>query len=162
MGDAQNPVSAALVEIVSTANLSAFVLLLQAIEGEEDSTDLAATRAASGIRASLARYDFTRSDACWMFLATVEAAPAGYASAVRIPKADARAGFLFVDELYVLRPFRRAGIARTLLEYIERFALDLGLAGVRLLVRPENAVARNLYRNSGYAESPTIFCEKRF
>lgn len=154
--------SAALVETVSTANLSAFVLLLQAIEGEDASSDLAAKHAASGIRASLARYNFTRSDACWMLLATIEDAPAGYASAVRIPKADARAGFLFVDELYVLRRFRRAGIARRLLEYIERFALDLGLAGVRLLVRPENAAARSLYRLSGYAESPTIFCEKRF
>jgi GNAT superfamily N-acetyltransferase len=155
-------VSAALVETVSTANLSSFVLLLQAIEREIATSDLAAERAASGIRASLARYDFTRSDSCWMLLATVEAAPAGYASAVRIPKADARAGFLFVDELYVLRPFRRAGIARVLLDYVERFALGLGLAGVRLFVRPENAAARSLYRVSGYAESPTIFCEKRF
>ena len=154
--------SLALVETVSAANLSSFVLLLQAIEGEGASSDLSANHAASGIRASLARYDFIRSDSCWMLLATAESAPAGYASVVRIPKADARAGFLFVDELYVLRSFRRAGIARALLEYIERFALDLGLAGVRLLVRPENTAARSLYRVSGYAESPTIFCEKRF
>ena len=149
-------------ETVNTANLPAFVLLLQAIERELATSDLAANYAASGIRTSLAHYDFTRSDSCWMLLATVEAAPAGYASVVRIPKADARAGFLFVDELYVLRPFRRAGIARALLNYVERFAVDLGLAGVRLLVRSENAAARSLYRVAGYVESPTIFCEKRF
>ena len=50
--------------------------------------------------------------------AEVEGQPAGLAAAARLPKADARGGFLFVDELMVLPAYRRQGVARALLEYI--------------------------------------------
>jgi GNAT superfamily N-acetyltransferase len=150
------------IEPVSAANLSSFMQLMQAIEREvAPSDECAADRAAAGIRASLEHFDFMRSDSCWMLMATSDSTPAGYATFVRIPKADARIGFLFVDELYVLKPFRRAGVARALLQSVDQKAAELSLIGVRLLVRSENAAARNLYNDCGYTEHTTLFCEKR-
>mgnify|MGYP003730223749 CR=1 FL=1 len=119
----------------------------------------AGERGEAGLRRSLAAWDFLHSEACFLLLAHLEGGPAGYLLAVRIPKADARAGFLFVDELYVLPTFRRRGVARALVERVQALAVELGLAGVRLLVRPGNEAARRLYRQCGFEEHETIFCE---
>jgi ribosomal protein S18 acetylase RimI-like enzyme len=92
----------------------------------------------------------------------VDGQPAGAAVAVRVPKLDGRRGFLFLDELAVLPEHRRRGVAQALLRQVEALARGLGLAGVRLLARPENEAARRLYARQGYAESESIFCEKKF
>jgi ribosomal protein S18 acetylase RimI-like enzyme len=94
-------------------------------------------------------------------LGALDGQPAGAGTAIIIPKLDPRRGFVFVDELAVLPAFRRRGVARALLAYFEGLAHDLGLAGVRLLARPENAAAGALYAALGYAASPTTFFEKR-
>lgn len=100
-------------------------------------------------------------ETAWVLAAELDGQPAGAAVAVVIPKLDARRGFLFVDELSVLPAFRRRGVARALLAHAEQLARSLGLAGVRLLVRPENAAARRLYAGLGYQMSRSVFCEKR-
>ena len=106
---------------VTLATQPAWIGLLRAIEAEVRPHDpTAATQAESGVRASLKQFDFTQSDSCWIVLAEVSGSPAGYAAAVRIPKADARTGFVFVDELYVLHAYRRSGVATALLKYIEQ------------------------------------------
>lgn len=64
-----------------------------------------------------------------------------------------------VDELVVLPAFRRQGIARALLQRPQALAEEMGLAGIRLLVRPENGPARSLYRTLGFAEQSTNFAE---
>jgi ribosomal protein S18 acetylase RimI-like enzyme len=97
----------------------------------------------------------------WVLAAELDGQPAGAAVAAVIPKLDARRGFLFVDELSVLPAFRRQGVARALLAQVEQLARSLGFAGVRLLVRPENAPARQLYARLGYQMSSSVFCEKR-
>jgi ribosomal protein S18 acetylase RimI-like enzyme len=112
------------------------------------------------LRAARARHDLLADEGAWVLLARVGEAPAGAALAVRVPKWDSRAGFLFLDELLVLRPFRRRGVARALLGRVEALARELGLAGVRLLVRPENAGARRLYAAAGFRQSQAMFCEK--
>jgi len=68
---------------------------------------------------------------------------------------------LYVDELYVLQAYRRQGVGRALFEQLSRLARDQGLAGLRLLVRPENESARRFYQSLGFGESNTILCEKR-
>jgi ribosomal protein S18 acetylase RimI-like enzyme len=83
----------------------------------------------------------------------------GYAVAVRIPKLDARMGFLFVDELYVLPSYRRRGVARRMISHVQSLAREEGLAGVRLLVRPENGPARALYRGCAFQEQESFFCQ---
>lgn len=118
-------------------------------------------RAEQGLLRFLEALDGLHSESCWLFLARWGDEPAGYALAVRVPKADERLGFLFVDELYVLPAFRRRGVGQALLGEIQALARKLGLAGVRLLVRPRNRPARRLYRRMGFRESRAIFCEWR-
>jgi ribosomal protein S18 acetylase RimI-like enzyme len=117
--------------------------------------------AVAGLRASRAIYDLLASDSFWLLLARVGDQPAGLAAVARLPKADARGGFLFVDELTVLPAYRRLGVATALLRHVKALAAELGLAGVRLLVRPENEAARRLYRRLGFDESATLLCEGR-
>jgi ribosomal protein S18 acetylase RimI-like enzyme len=178
------------VSAVSAANLPGMLALMGAIEAERLPAEPEAfERAMAEVRLSLSLFDFTRSDSCRMLLASVvgvpvgsgsspsagfaegisgsvavgsagSRVPAGYALVVRIPKPDARVGFLFVEELYVLATHRRGGVASALLRECESVARDWRLNGIRLLVRTENAAARHLYHAAGYAESTTAFCEK--
>jgi len=134
--------------------------LFRAIGQAESHAPYAADQAMAGLRRA-SKFDFLRSDSFWLALAQVNGEPAGYAAVCRIPKADARAGFLFVDEVYVLPAQRRQGVALALLERVSQLACELGLAGVRLLVRPQNEAARRLYQAAGFSEHETVFCEKR-
>lgn len=137
----------------------ALVRFFRALAAAEAPDDPGADeRGAAGLRHSLEAWNFLRSDSSFVLLARVDGEPAGYILAVRIPKADARVGFLFVDEVYTLPAYRRRGVARALLERTQALAAELGLAGVRLLVRPENEPARGLYRSCGFAEHETMFC----
>lgn len=123
----------------------------------------AASEAERGRTAELcAAEDFLAGDEFWVLLARVDGEPAGFAHVCRIPKADARRGFLFVDELFVHPMYRRKGVATALLNRVMEMSAELGLAGVRLLVRPENAAARALYRKAGYEEHPSILCQRQF
>ncbi len=110
------------------------------------------------LRAARVGYELLESDSFWLLLAAVEGAGAGLAAVARVPKTDARVGFLFVDELRVLPAYRRQGVATALLKHVVALAEERGLAGVRLLVRPENEAARALYRRLGFDESATLFC----
>jgi ribosomal protein S18 acetylase RimI-like enzyme len=136
------------VERLTPATAEPYAAFLRALEGE------AAAAAFQSSANLLAQESF------YLLLAALDGQPAGVATAVVIPKLDARRGFLFVDELAVLPAFRRRGVARALLAHLESLARELGLAGVRLLARPENAAARALYRALGYAESQSAFFEK--
>ena len=103
--------------------------------------------------------EFLGGGGIWVLLARVDGAAAGFAHACRLPKPDARRGYLFVDELFVHPEHRRKGVGMALLHHLANLSDDLGLAGVRLLVRPENAAARALYRKAGFLEFPTILCQ---
>jgi len=153
---------AIIVKIASTHDMPEAIRLLRAIEAEARPDDPAAPdQAEAGFRQSLAQYDFMRSDACWLLLAKLERQAAGYAVALRMPKLDARHGFLYVDELYVLKAYRRRGIAIRLLEAARELAGREGYAGVRLLVRPTNTAARALYKRLDYVEHRAILGELR-
>lgn len=117
---------------------------------------------AAGIRKALAHYDFLRSDSFWVFAAQVNGRFVGYMTVVRIPKVDVRLLFLFVDELFVLRAFRRQGIAKALLQTALALGTSLSAEGVRLIVDAENEAARQLYRSCGFTEGEQIFCQRRY
>lgn len=154
-------------EVVTPATLPDLICFFRAVEASAHPNDPAASdRAEAGLRHSLTALDFLQVDEnnaavrpYWPLLARVEGKPAGYLFAVRIPKADHRCGFLFVDELYIHPAYRRQGLGRGLLEQVQTLASQLELAGVRLLVRPENETGRALYRRCGFQESPTGFCQ---
>lgn len=115
----------------------------------------------SGAERALQAYDFLASDAFWVLLARVEGEPAGLAHACRIPKADERAGYLYVDEVYVAPAHRRKGVGAALLRRVQQLSEELELAGARLLARPENDAARALYRRAGFQEYPTLLCQSK-
>jgi ribosomal protein S18 acetylase RimI-like enzyme len=147
---------------VKSDNIADLVTLLRAIASDESpEAPLAADKAEADLAASRAAFDWTQSDSSWILLAYVDGEPAGYAVICRLPKADERAGFLFVDALHVLRAYRRRGVARALLARVDEMARELGLHGVRLLVRPSNVPARSLYRQTGFEEYETILGHKR-
>ncbi|MBQ6947429.1 MAG: ribosomal protein S18-alanine N-acetyltransferase [Clostridia bacterium] len=52
--------------------------------------------------------------------------------------------------LYVLKEFRRNGIAAKLLAYLEQEARQKGVEKIFLEVRESNTAARKLYENNGY------------
>ncbi|MGD0093766.1 MAG: GNAT family N-acetyltransferase [Planctomycetota bacterium] len=63
------------------------------------------------------------------------------------PLADTTAGFL--ENIEVLRPYRRHGVATALLRATLRFAWRRGCESVRWTVKYDNTAAIALYRNAG-------------
>ncbi|MBV9468049.1 MAG: GNAT family N-acetyltransferase [Abitibacteriaceae bacterium] len=108
---------------------------------------------------SLLHHDFLQSDSFWLFAAEWQEQFVGYVTAARIPKADGRLCFLYVDELFVLKPYRRQGVATALLQAVLELARTLSAQGVRLLVEPDNQAARALYQSLGFHQSTLIFCQ---
>jgi ribosomal protein S18 acetylase RimI-like enzyme len=150
------------VRIVAPADLARLEQLWRDIAREEHPDDPdAEERAARGSRRSRSEFDYLDTDSFWIFASEAEHRYAGYASASRIPKADARVGFLYIDELYVLQNHRRLGHATRILEMAVTHAGNLRLAGVRLLVDPANTAARRLYDRLGFVERNQVFCERR-
>ncbi len=153
---------AVVVARVGPQDVADLARLMRAIAVEERPGDpSAAGEGEAGLHRALAASDLLSGDGVWVLLARVNGQPVGYALACCIPKLDHRVGFLFVDELYVLRPHRRSGVATALMRHLQALAQELGLAGVRLLVRPENTPARRLYQQLGFVEHDTCFCEWR-
>lgn len=74
-----------------------------------------------------------------------------------------------IKKMYVAPEARGQGVARALLQHLEREARRLGYETARLDTGPRQASAQGLYRSEGYAEIPnfngnpvaTFFAEKR-
>ncbi|KAL0481047.1 hypothetical protein AKO1_013690 [Acrasis kona] len=93
----------------------------------------------------------------WIAIAYMDNTPAGFISITRIPKPNAKNGYLYVDELYTDPNFRRRGVADSLLDYSKTLSKSLNLAGVRLLVRNSNEPAKHCYAKNGFVLSSTTF-----
>jgi ribosomal protein S18 acetylase RimI-like enzyme len=132
--------------------------LLQRIESEDHPDEPEKIESApDGLVASLAHFPTLQSDSVWVFMAYVGKEPAGLALLSRVPKLDERLGFLYLDELHVLQPYRRRGIGTTLLRRSFELARELGLCGVRLLTRIDNEPARKLYESVGFQGQESMF-----
>ena len=55
-----------------------------------------------------------------------------------------------ITNVAVLPEFRRMGVARALLEELERFAVSVGIVFLSLEVRRSNEAARSLYSSNGW------------
>ena len=121
----------------------------------------AGERAVQESRRSLAEFDFLDGGSSWMIAAETDGRLVGYASAARIPKVDARVGFLFIDELYVLSQHRKQGACYGSWKEALAHAKDLRLGGIRLRLEPTNAAVRCLYKRVGFMERDQILCERR-
>jgi ribosomal protein S18 acetylase RimI-like enzyme len=136
--------------------------LLIEIEEHEQSNQAVglADRIATGLTASRASYDLMESDAFWVFIAAVDERLVGYATVARVPKLDQRVATLFIDELYVLREFRRQGVASSLLVAIGDHADALGAWMIRLVTEPENEAASALYRRAGFTQHGGVLLQR--
>jgi ribosomal protein S18 acetylase RimI-like enzyme len=130
------------------------VAWMEAEDAPDDSS--AYDRARRTARRCLDHYDIFGSDTVWCLLAYVDGTPVGLAILTRVPKLDHRIGLLYLDELHVLEAWRRRGVGRALLQHVVDLSRELGLAGVRLLSRIENAPARSLYESAGFAGGRTM------
>ncbi len=88
--------------------------------------------------------------------------PAGLAILMRIQKLDARLRFLFLDDFYVVREYRRRGVGKALLSRCTKLAQELELVGIPLLSRIDNEPARRLYESFGFRENETILYQFGF
>jgi ribosomal protein S18 acetylase RimI-like enzyme len=148
-------------KIVLKSDLPRLEQLWRDIEREEHPGDGEAGECAvQEARQSLSEFDYLDTDSFWIFAAEADGRYVGYAAAARIPKADARVGFLYIDELYVLADYRNRGHATRILEMAMSHAIRLRLGGIRLLVDPGNATGRRLYKRLGLAERNQILCER--
>jgi ribosomal protein S18 acetylase RimI-like enzyme len=117
-------------------------------------------RFVAGLHESLSSFDFLSSDSHWLLAAEIDGQYVGYLSAVRIHKVDGRIAVLFVDELMVLRQYRRRGVASALLLEAQAIAREIGAWRIRLCVEPDNQTARELYRKVGLEEIPILLCQQ--
>ena len=58
----------------------------------------------------------------------------------------------FIDELYVEPQYRRHGIGRRAVQFVEERARELGVQALHLEVDPGNDPALELYRRTGYED----------
>jgi diamine N-acetyltransferase len=76
--------------------------------------------------------------------------PAGYVILTLGYSFEFRGRDAFIDELYIEREFRRRGLARRALEFVEEKARASGVNALHLEVDRSNDPAMELYRRTGY------------
>lgn len=67
----------------------------------------------------------------------------------------------FIDELYVEPRFRRQGIGRRAVQFIEERAREIGVQAIHLEVEDGNDPAVKLYRRTGYEDHDRYLMSKR-
>jgi len=66
----------------------------------------------------------------------------------------------FIDELYIAEEYRRQGIGRRAMEFVEAVAAELGVNAIHLEVTGGNDPAIGLYRRVGYAGNERFLMTK--
>jgi len=108
------------------------------------------------LRAFLADSTF---GATWVFLDG--ATPAGYIVLTLGFSFEYHGLDAFIDELYVEPQYRRQGIGRRAVQFVEQRARELGVQALHLEVDPGNDPALELYRRAGYQDHQRHLMTKR-
>lgn len=66
----------------------------------------------------------------------------------------------FIDELYIAEEYRRQGIGRRAMEFVEAAAAELGVNAIHLEVTDGNDPAIGLYRRVGYSGNERFLMTK--
>jgi ribosomal protein S18 acetylase RimI-like enzyme len=66
----------------------------------------------------------------------------------------------FIDELYIAEEYRRQGIGRRAMEFVEAAAVELGINAIHLEVTDGNDPAMGLYRRAGYDSNERFLMTK--
>jgi ribosomal protein S18 acetylase RimI-like enzyme len=83
-----------------------------------------------------------------LLLGYIDVQPAGFLSAVEVFHPDKRPE-LFLNEIAVMEPARRHGVARSLIEELKLLGRERGCASIWVLTDEGNEAAMGLYRSSG-------------
>jgi ribosomal protein S18 acetylase RimI-like enzyme len=67
----------------------------------------------------------------------------------------------FIDELYIEPQYRRKGIGRRAMQFVEERARELGVNAIHLEVDQRNDPAAGLYRHAGYDDHSRFLMTKR-
>lgn len=67
----------------------------------------------------------------------------------------------FIDELYIEPQYRRKGIGRRAMQFVEERARERGVNAIHLEVDRGNDPAAQLYRRTGYADQSRFLMTKR-
>jgi ribosomal protein S18 acetylase RimI-like enzyme len=67
----------------------------------------------------------------------------------------------FIDELYIEPQYRRKGIGRRAMQFVEERARELGVNAIHLEVDQGNDPAAELYRRAGYDDHSRFLMTKR-
>lgn len=86
----------------------------------------------------------------WMF--SDGSTPAGYIVLTLSFSFEYHGTDAFIDELYVEPQYRRQGIGRRAVQFVEERARELGVQALHLEVDPGNDPALELYRRAGYKD----------
>ena len=141
---------------------SCVIGLFREIEAEEEPNHPEAQELAEKeFNQSLMYFNFLQSDSFWVLLGQRDGKTVGYATVVRIPKVDARLGVLYVDEVYVLKPYRRKEVGTALFQEIYRMAQAFGYWRIRLNADPADPIVRSFYESLGFKDSGNGFFEKK-
>jgi diamine N-acetyltransferase len=65
-----------------------------------------------------------------------------------------------IDEFYIREPYRRKGIGKRTLQFIEEFCRSLEIHVLRLEVEKANSVAQELYRRASFEPHPRVLMTK--
>ncbi len=94
------------------------------------------------------------SGIAWLAMATLAGLPVGILLANPIVSVEHGGGALWIEELYVAPPHRRRGVARALIEYMDRQAHNVGLRALELEVTEDSEPALALYQSLGFSILP--------
>ena len=83
-------------------------------------------------------------------LAEIDGQVAGFAALRVVPCVFYAAPHAELTELYVEPAYRKRGVARALVAYAEKLALEAGADALMLLTGHDNHAAQRLYRTLGY------------
>ena len=91
---------------------------------------------------------FLADDRHVLLLGYLDDRPAGFVSAVEVFHPDKQAE-LFLNEIGVIEPHRRRGVARALIDELKRLGQERGCGAIWVLTDEENAAAMGLYAGTG-------------
>jgi ribosomal protein S18 acetylase RimI-like enzyme len=88
----------------------------------------------------------------WPVVAEVDGRLVGFAALRLAPGLFYAESHAEMTELYVENAYRRRGIGRELVRYVERMAVEMGAAELWLMTGKENFPAQEFYRSLGYEQ----------
>ena len=141
--------SSAAVEIrdAKASDASALLRMMRSLAGHPPAIPFDEAEARQALERFLAHAELGQGWLLWL-----SEKPAGHVILTLGYSFEYRGRNAFVDELYIEPEFRRMGLGRSAMEFVEKKARELGVNAVHLEVDRSNDAAAELYRRAGYAD----------